>query len=150
MAVKWVFKKIKCPTSILNITAICYWSTHTTVTGNIIADNRLEGIKSRYCFDNYIHGNTIKNNEYYGIRILNASADNIIEHNNFINNKPANALFTVTDFFVSNQWDGNYWDHTRIFPKLIRGYIKNDIGYIPWFTFDWHPASEPYDILEDV
>ncbi len=126
--------------------AICYWSTHTTVRGNIIADNRLEGIKSRYCYDNNIYENTIKNNSYFGIRILNASANNIIKHNNFIDNKPMNAFFTITDFSLSNQWNGNYWSRPRIFPKLVIGCIKKDWIYIPWINFDWHPAKKPYDI----
>jgi parallel beta-helix repeat protein len=126
--------------------AICYWSTRTTVTGNIIADNRLEGIKSRYCFDNNIYGNTIKNNNYFGIRILNASANNIIEHNTLINNKPIDAFFTITDSSISNQWNGNYWGRSRMFPKPVIGCIKKDMKYIPWINFDWHPAEEPYDI----
>jgi len=39
-------------------------------------------------------------------------------------------------------WDSNYWGRARILPKPIFGmyYI------IPIFKFDWHPASEPYDI----
>jgi len=126
--------------------AICYWSTHTTVTGNIIVDNRLEGIKSRYCYDNKIYKNTIKNNSYFGIRILNASANNIIEHNNFIDNEPKNVFFTVTDFSQSNQWNGNYWSRPRIFPKLVLGCIKNDFIYIPWVNIDWHPVKQPYYI----
>jgi len=129
--------------------AICYWSINTTVTGNVIADNRMEGIKSRYCYDNNIYGNTIKNNNYFGIRILNASANNVIEHNNFMNNDPMDAFFTITDSSLSNQWNSNYWGRSRMLPKPVIGYIKKDISYIPyipWFTFDWHPAKEPYKI----
>jgi parallel beta-helix repeat protein len=126
--------------------AICYWSTHTNVTGNIIVDNRLEGIKSRYCYDNKIYKNTIKNNSYFGIRILNASANNIIENNNFIDNKPRNVFFTITDFSQSNQWNGNYWSRPRLFPKLVLGCIKNDFIYIPWVNIDLHPSKESYDI----
>ncbi len=130
---------------------ICYWSTHTTVTGNIIADNRLEGIKSRYGFDNRIIGNTIENNNYFGIRFLNASANNIIERNNLINNKPMNAFFTVTDSSISNQWDGNYWGYPRTIPKPVMGcirlsMIRMDMIGIPWLNFDWHPVQKPYDI----
>ncbi len=128
---------------------ICFWSTHTTVTGNVIADNRLEGIKSRYGFDNNINGNTIENNNYFGIRFLNASANNIIERNNFINNKPMNAFFTITDSSISNQWDGNYWGRPITVPKPVIGCIRPsivnmDMIGLPWFSIDRHPAQEPY------
>ena len=40
-----------------------------------------------------------------------------------------------------------------MFPKLILGSITivppgfGTLGkYLPWFNFDWHPASEPFDI----
>jgi len=77
---------------------------------------------------------------------LNASANNIIEHNNFINNKPMDAFFTITDSSLSNQWNGNYWGRPRMFPKPVIGCIKKDMGYIPWVNFDWHPAKEPNNI----
>ena len=130
---------------------ICFWSTNTTVAGNIIADNKLEGIKSRFGYDNKIYGNTIENNNWYGIRFLNASANNIIEHNNFINNKPIDAFFTITDSSISNQWNENYWGRPRMLPKPILGCIRlsmipMDMIGIPWFAIDWYPAKEPYEI----
>jgi nitrous oxidase accessory protein NosD len=77
---------------------------------------------------------------------LNASANNIIEYNNFIDNKPMNVFFTITDFSLSNQWNGNYWSRPRLFPKLVIGCIKKDMRYIPWINLDWHPAKKLYDI----
>ena|GEM_PF-937791 len=128
---------------------ICFWSTHTTVRGNVISGNHLEGIKSRYGYNNRIYGNTIENNGYFGIRFLNASANNVIENNNFIGNKPMNAFFTITDANSSNQWDGNYWSRSRTLPKPIMGYIRSpginrDMIGFPWLNFDMHPAQESH------
>lgn len=128
---------------------ICFWSTQTTVERNIISDNYLEGIKSRYGFHNRISENTITNNGYYGIRFLNESADNIIEHNNIHGNTPMNAFFTVNDASLSNHWDGNYWGRSRTLSKPILGCIRipgvnMDMVGFPWVTFDRYPAQEPY------
>jgi len=127
---------------------ICFWSTHTTVTGNIISGNHLEGIKSRYGFNNSIYENSIEHNGYFGVRFLNASAGNIIQKNNFIGNYPLNAFFTITDITHINHWGGNYWGQPRTLPKPILGCIRTpgvnrDMIGVPWLTFDWHPAYEP-------
>ena len=129
---------------------ICFWSTHTTVNENMISGNHLEGIKSRYGFNNRIYENTIQNNNYFGIRFLNASGNNIIENNNFIDNKPLNAFFTITKADILNQWDGNYWNSSKILPKPIFGCIRfeainSDMIGFPWLNFDWHPSTEPYE-----
>ena len=47
-----------------------------------------------------------------------------------------------------NNWSHNYWDRSRLFPKIIIG-GKTVPAYaylMPWFTIDWYPAKEPYDI----
>jgi hypothetical protein len=51
-------------------------------------------------------------------------------------------------------WNDNYWDdyeEKRI--KMIPGSIQTDLIFnqfflysIPWISFDFHPANEPYDI----
>jgi len=124
---------------------ICFWSTDTTVQGNVISDNGLEGIKSRYGFNNSISENTIANNGYYGIRFLNASADNVIERNNIHGNTPMNAFFTIKDASISNRWDGNYWGRSYLLSKPVMGCIRvpgvnMDMLGFPWLTFDRHPA----------
>ena len=128
---------------------ICYWSKNTTVTGNIIANNKREGIKSRFSYDNKIFRNTIENNGLFGIRILYGSANNSIYQNNFINNKPINVWFILTDPRYPNHWNENYWGKPRNIPKLLIGYVQPDassvFGFI-WFAIDWHPAKEPYNI----
>jgi nitrous oxidase accessory protein len=80
---------------------------------------------------------------------------NYIFHNNFINNSQT---YYYGEWVISrcvfrlfnNKWDANYWaDWKGIGPKLIRGelfiqFIK--VYRRPSFSFDWHPAQEPYDI----
>ena len=46
---------------------------------------------------------------------------------------------------------GNYWDSwIGVGPKIILGRQAIQYGeaafFIPGFSFDWHPAQEPYDI----
>ena len=77
------------------------------------------------------------------------SARNVtIVNNNFINN-----LFNGYFFIIPCDFDGNYWNRDRLFPKIISGgmdYLKIFDRYLgvmfPWFCVDWNPASEPYDI----
>ena len=129
---------------------VCYWSHNTTVYGNIIRNNKMGGIRGRHFFGNVIYENVIENNSLFGIRIVNESADNCIERNNFHHNKPLDAFFDISSPSLSNFWDGNYWSRPRLLPKIILGYIRfNMDSYIgiPWFAFDWHPAKEPYEIV---
>ena len=61
------------------------------------------------CSNNIITNCDIYNNVVYGIQILSNSIDNLIYHNNFVNNRLYNAQSSG-----NNQWDngdeGNYWD----------------------------------------
>jgi len=120
-------------------------SDHNNITGNVIKRHVL-GIYVYGSDYNNISNNEIANNSnkelsFYtgGIRLLQAS-NNIIYHNNFINNRPHARFMSCT-----NLWDGNYWDN-----KLLRGSPKLILGVgllgFPWINFDWHPAQEPYDI----
>jgi parallel beta-helix repeat protein len=88
---------------------------------------------------------------------------NYISHNNFINNSQNNyflegGIFRCFLTPSNNKWVANYWDDWQGHgPKVIRGdaFIQFIIPVIPpvyveWdrpsFSFDWHPAKEPYDI----
>jgi parallel beta-helix repeat protein len=116
-------------------------SDNNIVLWNTISSNKNSGIIVYYSNDITILSNTIEKNcikqRYTGSIILAESSSNTIQNNNFLQN--------VKDAFfeggTSNNWDGNYWDRPRLFPKLIRGNFL-----IPRFNFDWHPAQEPYDI----
>ena len=52
-----------------------------------------------------------------------------------------------------NYWDENYWDDHDAGPKIISGSLQSPglinqfFHYVfPWISFDWNPASEPYEI----
>lgn len=92
---------------------------------------------------NTLYLNTLENNTI-GLDVT--GYDNIIKHNNFINNTQYAARFIIPPDEWHGpgyvKWIGNYWDHPRIFPHLIFGFSNA----LPWFNVDWWPALKPYDI----
>jgi len=108
-----------------------------TISNNLISQNTKCGIMLQRCAHDYILSNDFASNE--GITIfIYASANNEIEYNNFQNNK-------INAFIINspvNYWEENYWNRARIFPKIIFGFR----AIMPWVNFDWHPATEPYDL----
>jgi len=94
-----------------------------------------------------------------GIQLI-SSINTKITCNNFIaNDRHAtfheSLLWKIREglpLFGVNQWDRNYWNRPRFAPNPIWGGLGIIFGdfqfHIPlnWFVFDWHPASEPYDI----
>ncbi|UCD12983.1 MAG: right-handed parallel beta-helix repeat-containing protein [Thermoplasmatales archaeon] len=117
-------------------------SNDNTLTGNNVTNNR-GGVKLSSSKINTITSNNIQDNDMEGL-LISLSNNNVIEKNNFINNKKQ-AAFKIS---WRNSWDENYWDNwiglkinKTIFqkaPKVIRGIIR--------INFDWHPASVPYAI----
>lgn len=108
---------------------------------NNIASN-IEGI---FCLGTWetkaqIYENNIANNKH-GISLMNAWLGNLeIARNNFIDNE--GQAFFVDAYFIL--WYENYWDDWKIsLPKPIFG--LNGWGFIPWFQFDWHPLTQPYE-----
>ena len=73
---------------------------------------------------------------------LNGVNFNEIRENNFINNERHFQFHGV----FQNTIDSNYWERLITFgPKPLFGLLLLFIP-IPGFIFDWHPASEPYEI----
>ena len=145
-------------------------SENNTITKNIIMDNG-EGITLSSSNHNEIKENNITNN-HYGISFTSwvhipGSENNSIKYNNIIENNIgiylSQAKYTSINknnfyrngksakFWQSNtnNWDNNYWDKPRIFPKIIIGKTGNAWFGPPWINIDWHPAKEPFDIWED-
>jgi len=135
-------------------------SISNNCNNNIISYNKISGCNFGIFIsssgENDVFYNTLSNLYWLGIDIYDHSRDNNICYNNFLNNKE-NAEFSMWSF--KNIWDGNYWDEPRDSPCPIFGYI----GWHPFWEifwlfmfdsrapptlvkFDWHPASEPYDI----
>ena len=120
------------------------YSSYNKVSGNTIINN-YDGIELIFSSDNIITLNIMEENKNYGIQVYDSDYNNITA-NNFIRNN-IQAYFIDSRF---NIWSGNYWDDWACaFPRLILGekQIPFRPYFIPWFTFDWHPAREPYDII---
>jgi parallel beta-helix repeat protein len=117
---------------------------NVTVSGNIIDGNgEGSGIEIQAAmFKNYIRRNSITNNTV-GINLV-FTLFTIIQENNLLQNQQQ-AFFT-TSFF--SKWQQNYWNTSRILPKIIPGQFGGMIihKWIPFLNFDWKPAKAPYDI----
>jgi len=123
-------------------TGIFLGSSNSSVYGNTVSNSSF-GLFLCGTYDyelgyNKIYLNTIKSCKQ-GIHLEMTNKNEIFE-NNFLDNS-LSAFFIIS----SNQWQGNYWNRPRIFPKLIFGRIGRNF-LIPWLNIDWHPAREPYDI----
>ena len=123
-------------------------SNGNNITRNIIKFNQFQGIDINSCYQNTIHENHISNNKV-GIEIM-ASYDNIFSRNNLISNSNGHVDISLYYKNLTNQWNNNYWDDWKVkIPRPIIGKIFFSIYipiFIPWFYFDWNPATEPYDI----
>lgn len=115
---------------------ISYSSDIIVINSNICKTNRGGIYVHHSSFCRFI-GNTFKDDNW-GI-FFRKSNHNEIWYNNFIN-------ITMPDWFDTsfyNNWNKNYWEKPRLFPKLIFGKI-GFTGKIPWFNIDWHPLQKPY------
>jgi len=124
------------------------YSNNVLVYNNVISENKNNGISIISSSNVTVKHNMISLNKEYGVRLGGDSDNNIIE-NNFIENKEG-AYFVYILKVQNNKWDSNYWDRPRFLPKAINGFIvtmvNEQVIWIPWVEFDWHPAKEPYDI----
>ena len=131
-----------------------YLSSSNILYGNDIGSCTI-GILNYEGRNNVIKGNNIElcpigfSNEY--------GNGNLIVKNNFIECWNFLPWFKVSfiDFLTKDKWKDNYWDTWKGFgTKFISGILVFGIPLgefalpipIPCFVFDWHPASEPYDI----
>jgi parallel beta-helix repeat protein len=110
------------------------YASHNIILNNVIVNNRGYGIYLNEVQDTTIVGNTVKQSFFDGLMLGGYCVNNIIHHNNFIDN-PGNA-YDVT----GNIWDdgssGNYWsDYTGSdsdgdgigdTPYLIPGNVSQD------------------------
>ena len=120
-------------------------SNHTVILWNTITANTNTGILVILSNDTSVLRNTIKGNgdgKYFSGIFLQASNNNKIEYNNFLYN-------TKGAYFIGstlNTWNHNYWDKSRLLPKLVRG-VKSGIFFVwPTVNVDWHPAQKLYNI----
>ena len=154
-------------------------SSNNIITGNYISLNAC-GISLEFSNNIFISNNTLIRN-YYGIEIENVSdttimrntikdhiswglhlylyiwqteSNNDILQNNFLNNNPDATFIYGADHLSDSfnvDWDGNYWNGTRLFLKPIFGikeiWIFNEFLIpFPWINIDWHPSRTLYEI----
>ena len=126
---------------------------------NLFKGNEI-GIKINWGVENKIIYNNIENNDI-GIYITGGSDKNSITCNNFLNSSGTFLHIYPDIFSLRNNWDKNYWSPIKGDIKIIYGKMKvvifswedmwGDLQeyaiYPYWFTIDWHPAKEPYDIV---
>jgi parallel beta-helix repeat protein len=143
--------------------------TQCTITHNILTDNAHFGI-AVIGDVNTVTENTIQSTQNihgHGAAAISIfGANNTITRNNLINNKrPA----IQTQFIESraekdkiqdknNTWDANYWGTSLFTPYKIQGRAEIQnlpfnlgiaipiYGWLPWISYDTHPAQQPYDI----
>jgi len=114
-------------------------SSNNNIISNCVISNNDEGVFIDDTMDNTIMNNDIRENRVYGVHIAFAS-NNEIKENNFIMNSRS-AYFQGIQL---NSWSNNYWCYSISGSKMK--IILGRVICFPWFNFDWHPASEPYDM----
>lgn len=135
-----------------SIAGIYLYNSNNMVIEQNIVSTCSKGIYLEESDENTIQRNQISLNEQ-GL-FASYSDSNLITENNYISNTEQ-AKFTTwlsPSGLQISSWDKNYWeDSLGSFPKWIPGvlFIRtfNPIGiFLPWGSFDWHPALEPYSI----
>jgi parallel beta-helix repeat protein len=123
-------------------TGICFWGgSNTTVLRNRISNCSEFGVDIGGGGLNTFQFNTFENN-YVGLHIY-MSVLNKINQNNFINNTYQAGYNLGLSLMAGNRFFRNYWDRPRLLPYPIKGSV---LLIVPWVSFDWRPAQEPYDI----
>ena len=94
-----------------------HYTSSNTVTGNTASSNRWNGIHLYSSNKNILSGNSVSSNDNYGIFLTRGSVNNLIHHNNIMDNRdqaldanPAN-----NDWHHPTLLEGNYWsDYTGL------------------------------------
>jgi len=131
-----------------------YFSEHNIVKNNNCSKNG-GGIILYDSMYNKIVSNILDNNVRLSFHIDNSNRNEFLCNNVIDNPDGGHSLLHRFSFF--NKWDRNYWSKwvglkfrvSRFVPKAIIGFvqiIEKPYRPIPYFDFDWHPASGPYEI----
>ncbi len=130
-------------------------SDENILYGNILTENN-GGVYLRDSNENTFLENDLRTNDR-DIALVDWDATSA---NNFIgkNNIGLATFIAAKHTRDKNVWDENYWGRSLNHPKLIIGqkiflffpgapfHFPPLALTIPWFTVDWHPAQQPYDI----
>ena len=164
-----------------NECAIKIWSSDkNTVSNNRISNNNL-GVLIDHAAENTIIQNDITDNRGFGIQLkspsalLGGSENNIIHHNNFINNQPDGLDVSIPAIMgehqrggdpfsmdwipgLGNVWDdgkeGNYWsDYLTRYPdasEVSNTGVGNTAYTINENNADRHPLMSPIEFSVDM
>jgi len=129
------------------------FSTLNSISGNNITANKKQGIWLHHSSKNILTGNSVANNKYglyLSLGFLGGSSDNLIYHNNFVNNTDQIYIENATGTHLPpppplNVWDngveGNYWSDYAGTDKN-----RDGIGDSPYLIapleskqYDYHP-----------
>jgi parallel beta-helix repeat protein len=93
---------------------------------------------------NILRNNNITLCNWVGMWIWHSSRDNVIQYNNFIENR---INIQNSDPRFKNKFDKNYWDdYFGLRLKRLADLNNNGFGSIPYriskFNFDWHPLMD--------
>jgi len=134
-------------------------SNYNTIKQNNVANNGFDvgkldgfGVKLLDSSNNRFTENNVTGNNWWGIRVLGDQHDNVIYHNNFIDNKVGDGLqVSMTGPTNPSIWDngtsGNYWsDYLTRYPNASE--IDNTgVGDTPFYinpnNIDHYPLMEP-------
>jgi parallel beta-helix repeat protein len=119
-----------------NIGLIMYDSQDFLIQHNIFSLNTRSGIISNLTYKIRIQFNIFEHN-YYGIAI-NTTRNIRILSNTFLQNQDEHDIWLKLVILLTIR--GNYWNASRILPKII-------IGYYGFIWVDWRPVKEPYVII---
>jgi len=140
------------------------FSNGNNVSHNCIADNQYAGIdivghNILFCSENRFIGNTLIENNGWGIR-LSGAENNTFYHNNFIDNKVSDGLQVSNPWFwghpEKNVWDngfeGNYWsDYVTRYPNATE-IDGSGIGNTPFVVnevnVDRYPLMVPIEFFD--
>jgi len=129
-------------------------SSKNTISENLIIKNYW-GMSVGNSFSNTIVNNTFSENNGFAIIFAGNQKDNIIHHNNFINNKVAPMLQISIDKMSGpgwgNRWDdgneGNYWSDYQTRYTNASDIDNSGIGNTPFVinenNIDYHPLMKP-------
>ena len=113
-------------------------SSNCEINHNIIKENG-EGINCVSSWSATIEKNTIQKNEK-GVFLMSCYEFRI-QQNNFLEN-----TVHAEDSTENNHWDNNYWDDWIGFKIPFLVFIPYMVKGMFLTNFDWHPASEPFEI----
>ena len=132
---------------------LTWFSEYNTISNNTIMNNQWGGIGLHGAKRNIISCNNVSGNQY-GID-ARTSSNNVIFHNNFINNTSQVYLEDSFDNTWDNTCEGNYWSNYNGTDLDADG-----IGdtYLPWESVDhyplmnvyWNPADVDHDLDVDL